>query len=152
MSKEVIIACDFSSRNDLNLFLKNFKNEKPYLKVGMELFYKEGADMVKELKQNGFKIFLDLKLHDIPNTVYKAMKNIASLGVDMTNVHASGGIEMMKKARQGLSEGANGTGTLLIAVTQLTSTSESVLHSELFISKSLDETVKGYAENAKIAG
>ncbi|MEG1613184.1 MAG: orotidine-5'-phosphate decarboxylase [Clostridia bacterium] len=152
MSKEVIIACDFSSKNDLNLFLKNFKNEKPYLKVGMELFYKEGADMVKELKQNGFKIFLDLKLHDIPNTVYKAMKNIASLGVDMTNVHASGGIEMMKKARQGLSEGANGTGTLLIAVTQLTSTSESVLHSELFISKSLDETVKGYAENAKIAG
>ncbi|MEG1519466.1 MAG: orotidine-5'-phosphate decarboxylase [Clostridia bacterium] len=153
MLNDVIIACDFSSREELNSFLENFTDEKPYLKVGMELFYKEGVEMVRDLKSRGFKIFLDLKLHDIPNTVKKAMRNLASLGVDITNVHAAGGIEMMKAAKQGLLEGSIGGHTpLLIAVTQLTSTNADVLKNELLIDTPLDETVKKYAENAKAAG
>lgn len=152
MCRDVIIACDFSSRAELAEFLKPFKNENPYLKIGMELFYKEGPNLVKELKEQGFKIFLDLKLHDIPNTVYKAMKNIASLGVDITNVHAAGGIEMMKQARNGLEEGAKGNKPVLIAVTQLTSTNSDMLKNELLIGESLENTVKIYAENAKKAG
>lgn len=153
MLREVIIACDFSSREELNSFLEKFGEEKPYLKVGMELFYKEGPEMVAELKKRGYKIFLDLKLHDIPNTVYKAMRNLGELGVDITNVHAAGGIEMMKRARAGLAEGAKGKNTpKLIAVTQLTSTSEEVLRSELLIDKPMAEAVAHYAENAKAAG
>lgn len=153
IEKDVIIACDFSSREELNVFLDNFKEEKPYIKVGMELFYKEGPQMVRELKERGFKIFLDLKLHDIPNTVEKAMRNLASLGVDITNLHASGGIEMMRRAKQGLVDGAKGGKIpLLIAVTQLTSTNADILKNQLLIDTPLDETVKKYAENAKIAG
>ena len=109
--REVIIACDFSSEEELRNFLKIFKDKKPYLKIGMELYYKTGAYLVKELAEQGFKIFLDLKLHDIPNTVYKAMRNLASLGVAITNVHAAGGIEMMRAAKKGLTEGANGKET-----------------------------------------
>src|SRR5574344_859088 len=99
--RDCIIACDFKSKEELFTFLKNFEGMNPYLKIGMEMYYKEGPSLVKELKKMGFRIFLDLKLHDIPNTVYKAMKSLASLGVDITNVHASGGIEMMRRAKQG---------------------------------------------------
>ncbi len=153
MKREVIIACDFSDKQETLEFLEKLKDEKPYIKIGMELFYKTGPDFVKELKAKGFKIFLDLKLHDIPNTVYKAMKNLASLGVDITNVHASGGVEMMRMAKKGLDEGAkDGQKPLLIAVTQLTSTSQEVLKNELLIETPLAETVKAYAENAKKAG
>ncbi|MDD4839897.1 MAG: orotidine-5'-phosphate decarboxylase [Clostridia bacterium] len=152
MNREVIIACDFQNKETTFEFLEKLKDEKPYLKIGMELYYREGAGLVRELKAKGFKIFLDLKLHDIPNTVYKAMKNIASLGVDITNVHAGGGIEMMRMAKKGLDEGAVGNKPLLIAVTQLTSTSAEVLKNELLIEKSLEQTVKIYAENAKKAG
>lgn len=154
MNRNVIIACDFSSKKETLDFLSKLGDEKPYIKIGMELFYKEGPEFVRELKAKGFKIFLDLKLHDIPNTVYKAMRNVASLGVDITNVHASGGIEMMRMAKKGLDEGASQfeTKPLLIAVTQLTSTSAEVLKNELLIETPLDETVKKYAENAKEAG
>lgn len=153
MNREVIIACDFSSKQETKEFLKSLGDEKPYLKVGMELFYKEGPELVKELKNEGYKIFLDLKLHDIPNTVYKAMKNLASLGVDITNVHASGGIKMMSEAMRGLKEGAiNGNVPKLIAVTQLTSTDDKMLKDELLIETPLAETVKKYAENTKQAG
>ena len=116
--RDVIIACDFKNREDLIEFLKPFDGYSPYLKIGMEIFYKEGPSLVRELKEKGFKIFLDLKLHDIPNTVEKAMRNIASLGVDITNVHAAGGIEMMKAARRGLDSVEGGKNTKLIAVTQ----------------------------------
>ena len=151
--REVIIACDFSSEEELRNFLKIFKDKKPYLKIGMELYYKTGAYLVKELAEQGFKIFLDLKLHDIPNTVYKAMRNLASLGVAITNVHAAGGIEMMRAAKKGLTEGANGKEVpKLIAVTQLTSTDENVLHNEILIDKPINEVVKQYAINAKSAG
>ncbi len=151
--KDVIIACDFSSTEKLYDFLGLFGEEKPYIKIGMELFYKTGAEVVKDLASRGFKIFLDLKLHDIPNTVYKAMRNIASLGVEITNVHASGGIEMMKWAKKGLLEGApEGKVPKLIAVTQLTSTDEKMLKEELLIDAGIANTVKKYAENAKEAG
>lgn len=153
MGKDVIIACDFKSSIELKDFLKIFKDEKPYLKIGMELFYREGAPLVKKLKEDGFKIFLDLKLHDIPNTVYSAMKNIAALGADITNVHASGGIEMMKAARKGLDEGALGSQrTELIAVTALTSISPEILRNELLVETPLNETVNHYAKNTKEAG
>ena len=152
MSREVIIACDFQDAKTTFEFLQQFKDEKPYLKIGMELFYREGADLVRKLKAQNFKIFLDLKLHDIPHTVYKAMKNLATLGVDITNVHAAGGVEMMRMAKKGLDEGAGENRPLLIAVTQLTSTSAEVLKNELLIDVPLDETVKIYAENAKWAG
>lgn len=153
MGRDVIIACDFSSRESLKEFLGKFGDTKPFLKVGMELFYKEGPDMVRELKGEGYSIFLDLKLHDIPNTVYHAMKNIAVLGADITNVHAAGGIEMMRYAKRGLQEGAKG-GILpkLISITQLTSISEDVLHKELLINATLSDTVKAYASNTKEAG
>ncbi|MGI6594299.1 MAG: orotidine-5'-phosphate decarboxylase [Christensenellales bacterium] len=153
--RDVIIACDFSSREELFNFLKPFEGYNPYLKVGMELFYAEGPDMVKELKEKGFKIFLDLKLYDIPNTVKKAMVNLGKLGVDITNVHASGGITMMKAAKDGLLEGAKMAGyeaPLLIAVTQLTSTDQAMLERELCIHKKLSDVVFKYAENAKSAG
>ena len=150
--RDVIIACDFKNREDLIEFLKPFDGYSPYLKIGMEIFYKEGPSLVRELKEKGFKIFLDLKLHDIPNTVEKAMKNIASLGVDITNVHAAGGVEMMKAARRGLDSVEGGKNTKLIAVTQLTSISQDVLENELLIKAPLADVVKTYALNAKTAG
>jgi orotidine-5'-phosphate decarboxylase len=147
---DVIIACDFKDKIDLYSFLKQMEEERPYIKVGMELFYREGPGLVKELKQKGYKIFLDLKLHDIPNTVYKAMRNIALLDVDITNVHAAGGIKMMESAKRAIDE--VGAKTLLIAVTQLTSIDEATLKSELLINSSIDETVRHYAMNSKKAG
>lgn len=148
--RDVIIACDFKDKETLNLFLQEMPNKRPFLKIGMELFYKEGPQLVKDLKAQGYKIFLDLKLHDIPTTVYKAMKNIALLDVEMTNVHASGGIKMMEAAKQAITEVKSNT--LLIAVTQLTSTSDEVLKDELLINQSMNDTVKHYALNTKKAG
>ena len=150
MQRDVIIACDFSSKEETLNFLDSFKEEKPYVKIGMELYYACGPEIVKEIKSRGHKIFLDLKLHDIPNTVYKAMKNVAKLGVDMTNVHASGTIEMMKAAKKAIDD--IGAETKLIAVTQLTSTSDDVMHEELLIPNGMQETVAHYALNAKKAG
>ena len=117
--RDVIVACDFKNKEDTMAFLGNFKEEKPFVKIGMELFYGEGPDIVKAIKDRGHNIFLDLKLHDIPNTVNKAMRNLARLGVDMTNVHAAGTIDMMRAALEGLAEGADSERALLIAVTQL---------------------------------
>lgn len=153
MKGEVIIACDFASGKECMDFLQAFNEEKPYLKIGMELFYQVGADFVKELKKQGFSIFLDLKLHDIPNTVYKAMKGLAKIGVDMTNLHAAGGIKMMSEAKRGLAEGAlNGKTPLLIAVTQLTSTDQNTLKNEILIDMPIIDVVTQYAKNAKTAG
>ncbi len=152
MKRDVIIACDFSSAKELFDFLMPFKEKKPFLKMGMELFYKEGPLLVKQLKEEGFKIFLDLKLHDIPNTVKKAMKNIGDLKVDITNVHAAGGIEMMKAAKEGLAASLGAQHTKLIAVTQLTSISQEILEKELLIKEPLNEVVVEYAKNAKQAG
>ena len=151
MNKDVIIACDFNGKEQLFDFLDKFKEEKPFLKVGMELFYAGGAEIVKEIKRRGHKIFLDLKLHDIPNTVKKSMAVLSALDVDMVNLHAAGGSAMMKGAIEGLTR-ADGTRPLLIAVTQLTSTSQEVLENELLIEKPLNEVVKAYALNAKKAG
>lgn len=123
MGKDVIIACDFKSKQDTLNFLDQFKDEKLFLKIGMELFYAEGPDIVREIKKRGHKIFLDLKLHDIPNTVEKAMASLSRLDIDMCNVHAAGTIDMMKAAIKGLTK-EDGTRPLLISVTQLTSTSE----------------------------
>ena len=152
MGKNVIIACDFKNKEVLFSFLRPFEGLNPFLKIGMEIFYKEGPELVKELKKMGCKIFLDLKLHDIPNTVEKAMRNIAELGVEITNVHAAGGIEMMKAARRGLDFNELGKNTELIAVTQLTSISQEALENELLIKKPLKDVVKKYAENAREAG
>lgn len=151
--KDVIIACDFGSDRECYDFLDKFKDlsRKPFLKIGMELFYAAGPDIVKELKNRGFKIFLDLKLHDIPNTVKKAMKVLSKLDVDMVNVHASGTIEMMKAAKEGLTR-EDGTRPLLIAVTQLTSTSEEAMKNQLLIDNPIDETIAHYARNAMLAG
>ncbi|MGN0795960.1 MAG: orotidine-5'-phosphate decarboxylase [Christensenellales bacterium] len=149
--KDVMIACDFADKEELNLFLDKMGDEKPFLKIGMELFYREGAPLVKELKSKGYKIFLDLKLHDIPNTVYKAMKNLGKLGVDVTNVHAGGGIEMMKAAKRGLLEGGD-KNAKLIAVTILTSLDDNTVKDELGINMPAKEAVKKYAENAAKAG
>ena len=137
MGKDVIIACDFNSKNEVLNFLDLFKEEKPFLKIGMELYYAEGPEIVRQIKKRGHKIFLDLKLHDIPNTVMKAMKVLSNLDVDMCNLHASGSIKMMEAALQGLTR-QDGTRPLLIAVTQLTSTSEEVMQNELLINKPLD--------------
>ena len=150
--RDVIIACDFKDQNDLFKFLEPFTGMNPYLKIGMEIFYKEGPELVKKLHSMGFKIFLDLKLHDIPNTVEKAMRNIATLGVEITNVHAAGGIKMMEAARRGLDSVEAGKNTKLIAVTQLTSISQEALEEELLINHPLNEVVKKYALNAKAAG
>ncbi len=150
--RDVIIACDFKDQNDLFKFLEPFTGMNPYLKIGMEIFYKEGPELVKKLHSMGFKIFLDLKLHDIPNTVEKAMRNIATLGVEITNVHAAGGIKMMEAARRGLDSVEAGKNTKLIAVTQLTSISQEALEDELLINHPLNEVVKKYALNAKAAG
>lgn len=150
--KDVIIACDFANKEDLFEFLKPLEGMNPYLKIGMEIFYKEGPQLVKKLKEMGFKIFLDLKLHDIPNTVEKAMRNIGELGVEITNCHASGGVKMMEAARRGLDATEKGKQTQLIAVTQLTSTNQEVLENELLIKEPLQDVVKQYALNAKKAG
>ena len=151
MGKDVIIACDFKSKEEVLNFLDLFKEEKPFLKIGMELYYAEGPEIVREIKKRGHKIFLDLKLHDIPNTVMKAMKVLSNLDVDMCNLHAGGSIKMMEAAIQGLTR-EDGTRPLLIAVTQLTSTSEEVMQNELLINKPLDEVVMQYAYNSKLAG
>ena len=153
MSKDVIIALDFPSTEETLAFLDKFAGEerKPFVKVGMELFYAAGADIVKEIKRRGHKIFLDLKLHDIPNTVGRSMAVLSALDVDMCNLHAGGGIAMMKAALEGLTR-ADGSRPLLIAVTQLTSTSEEVMHRELWIDRPMDETVMHYAANAASAG
>ena len=151
MGKDVIIACDFSSAKDTFDFLDKFTEEKPFVKIGMELYYAEGPSIVREIKKRGHKIFLDLKLHDIPNTVKKAMAVLSSLDVDMTNLHAAGTIEMMKAAAEGLTK-ADGTRPILIAVTQLTSTSEERMQNELLINASINDTIVKYAENAKAAG
>ena len=152
---DVIIALDFKDREETFSFLNRFTEEKPFVKIGMELFYGEGPDIVREIKDRGHNVFLDLKLHDIPMTVKKAMKNLALLGVDMTNLHAAGTIEMMKYALDGLEEGAAKIGkerALLIAVTQLTSTSEERMQKELLINASINDTIIRYAENTKAAG
>ena len=150
--RDVIIACDFKNKEELFEFLKPFDGLNPFLKIGMEIFYKEGPQLVKTLKEMGCKIFLDLKLHDIPNTVEKAMRNLGELGVEITNCHAAGGIEMMRAARRGLDATEAGKNTQLIAVTQLTSISQEALEKELLIEKPLPEVVKTYALNAKTAG
>ncbi|MBQ0063548.1 MAG: orotidine-5'-phosphate decarboxylase [Prevotella sp.] len=149
--KDVIIACDFAGSEQMLVFLDKFKNTKPYLKIGMELFYAEGPDIVRRIKERGHRIFLDLKLHDIPNTVKKTMKVLSSLDVDMCNLHAGGGKEMMRYAVEGLTR-ADGTRPLLLAVTQLTSTSQRMLHDELLISSSISDTILAYATNAREAG
>lgn len=151
MGKDVIIACDFSSAKDTFDFLDKFTDEKPFVKIGMELFYAEGPSIVREIKKRGHKIFLDLKLHDIPNTVKKAMSVLSNLDVDMTNLHAAGTVEMMKAAVEGFTK-ADGTRPILIAVTQLTSTSEERMQNELLINASINDTIVKYAENAKLAG
>ncbi len=151
MGKDVIIACDFASREATLNFLDNFKDKKPYVKIGMELFYAEGPQIVKDIKERGHKIFLDLKLHDIPNTVKKAMSVLSRLDVDMCNLHASGTVAMMQAAIEGLTR-PDGTRPLLIAVTQLTSTSQERMESDLLIEKPLDEVVMHYAKCASDAG
>ena len=151
MGKAVIIACDFKDKEETLNFLNKFENEKLYLKIGMELFYSEGPEIVREIKKRGHKIFLDLKLHDIPNTVEKAMKSLANLDVDMTNVHASGTIKMMEAGLRGLTK-EDGTRPLLIAVTQLTSTSQEVMEQDLLIKENIEDVVMHYAENSKKAG
>lgn len=151
MGKDVIIACDFNSAEETFSFLDKFTGNKPFVKIGMELFYAEGPQIVREIKKRGHKIFLDLKLHDIPNTVMKSMKVLSDLDVDMVNVHAAGTIAMMEAALKGLTR-EDGTRPLLIAVTQLTSTDEERMQNELYINRSLEETVMHYADNAKNAG
>lgn len=151
--KDVIIACDFASEADVLSFLDKFSGceRKPFVKIGMELFYGAGPSIVREIKRRGHKIFLDLKLHDIPNTVRKTMKVLSSMDVDMTNVHAAGTIEMMQAALEGLTR-PDGTRPLLIAVTQLTSTSEERMHDDLLISGSIGDVISHYADNARKAG
>ena len=152
MAKDVIIACDFPGAEDTLNFLDRFPaGEKPFVKIGMELFYSSGPEIVRELKRRGHKIFLDLKLHDIPNTVRKTMRVVTRLDIDMTNVHAAGTIEMMCAALEGLTR-EDGTRPLLIAVTQLTSTSEERMQKELLIGASINETIVHYAKNAREAG
>ncbi len=151
MGKDVIIACDFASDKEVFEFLDLFTEEKPYVKIGMELFYAAGPEIVREIKKRGHKIFLDLKLHDIPNTVKKSMRVLSKLDVDMCNLHASGTIAMMEAAIEGLTR-EDGTRPLLIAVTQLTSTSEERMKKDLLIDAPMDETVLHYAHNAKLAG
>ncbi len=150
MAKDVIVALDMNSAADVLAFLDRFEGAKPYVKIGMELYYAEGPDMVRRIKERGHRIFLDLKLHDIPNTVRKAMKVLASLDVDMTNLHAAGTVAMMEAALEGLER--PGGHTDLIAVTQLTSTDEERLHRELLIPATMEETVLHYARCARQAG
>lgn len=153
MKRDVIIACDFASPEATFAFLDNFKEEKPFIKIGMELYYAGGPEIVRELRKRGHRIFLDLKLHDIPNTVRKAMKVLSALDVDMVNVHASGTVEMMRAALEGLKEGRpDGNRPLIIAVTQLTSTSQDALNSQLMIPGDINDVIVKYARNAQEAG
>ena len=151
MGKDVIVACDFPSKEQTLAFLDHFPGRKPFVKIGMELFYAEGPSIVREIKARGHKIFLDLKLHDIPNTVRRAMTVLSNLDVDLVNIHAAGTVEMMKAALEGLTR-PDGTRPLLIAVTQLTSTDQRALTEELWIEKPIDQTVMHYAELARQAG
>ena len=151
MGKDVIIACDFSSAETCLAFLDQFTEEKPFVKIGMELYYAEGPSIVKALKERGHKVFLDLKLHDIPNTVKKSMSVLRDLGADIVNLHAAGTISMMEAALEGLTR-PDGTRPLLIAVTQLTSTSQERMTADLLIDRPIDEVVLHYAANAKKAG
>ena len=151
MGKDVIIACDFNSKEEVLSFLDKFTGKKPYVKIGMELFYAAGPEIVREIKARGHKIFLDLKLHDIPNTVKKSMAVLSHLDVDMCNLHASGTIAMMEAALEGLMR-PDGTRPLLIAVTQLTSTSQERMEADLLIKEPIEEVVMHYAYNAKQAG
>lgn len=149
----ICIALDFQTKDEVKAFLDKFEDEKLYVKIGMELFYGEGIEMIKMIKEKGHKIFLDLKLHDIPNTVKSAMKQLAKLDVDMVNVHASGSIAMMKAAIEGLEEGKTGDKRpLCIAVTCLTSLDQAVLENELLINEKLENVVLKWATNAKEAG
>lgn len=151
MGKDVIVACDFKSAEDTFAFLDKFTDRKPFVKIGMELFYAEGPSIVKEIKNRGHKIFLDLKLHDIPNTVKKAMAVLSKMDVDICNLHAAGTTAMMKAALEGLTR-EDGTRPLLIAVTQLTSTDQESMEKDLLIEKPIDEVVMHYAKNAKLSG
>ncbi|MBR6755162.1 MAG: orotidine-5'-phosphate decarboxylase [Clostridia bacterium] len=151
MGKDVIIACDFSSAEQTFAFLDKFTGKKPFVKIGMELFYAEGPSIVRELKARGHKIFLDLKLHDIPNTVKKSMAVLSRLDVDMTNLHAAGTSRMMQGALEGLTR-PDGTRPLLIAVTQLTSTDQEIMENDLLIKEPIDKVVMHYAETAKNSG
>ena len=151
MGKDVIIACDFSSADKVYEFLDKFTGKKPFVKIGMELFYAAGPEIVKEIKKRGHKIFLDLKLHDIPNTVKKAMSVLSNLDVDICNLHASGTIRMMEAALEGLTR-EDGSRPLLIAVTQLTSTDQESMENDLLIKEPIDKVVMHYAANAKKAG
>ena len=152
MNRDVIIACDFASREATLAFLDRFPaGRKPFVKIGMELFYAEGPAIVRDIKARGHKVFLDLKLHDIPNTVKKAMRVLSTLDVDMVNVHAAGTVAMMRAALEGLTR-EDGTRPLLIAVTQLTSTSEEAMQKELLIGAGINDTIVKYAQNAREAG
>ncbi len=151
MGKDVIVACDFSGAADTFAFLNRFTGRKPFVKIGMELFYSEGPDIVREIRKRGHQIFLDLKLHDIPNTVKKAMSVLRDLDVDVCNLHAAGTAAMMEAALEGLTR-PDGTRPLLIAVTQLTSTDQQALENELWIEKPMDQVVMHYALNARKAG
>ena len=151
MGKDVIIACDFDSAEKVFAFLDQFTGKKPFVKIGMELYYAEGPSIVREIKKRGHKIFLDLKLHDIPNTVKKSMAVLSRLDVDMTNLHAAGTGRMMEAAIEGLTR-EDGTRPMLIAVTQLTSTDEETMKKDLLIDKPIADVVMHYAHNAKVAG
>lgn len=151
MGKDVIVACDFASKEQTLEFLDLFTDRKPFVKIGMELFYAEGPEIVREIKKRGHKIFLDLKLHDIPNTVKKAMAVLSKLDVDICNLHAAGTVRMMEAAIEGLTR-EDGTRPLLIAVTQLTSTDQESMENDLLIHEPIDKVVMHYAENAKKAG
>lgn len=151
MGKDVIIACDFADKETALNFLDKFKGRKPFVKIGMELFYAEGPQIVREIKARGHKIFLDLKLHDIPNTVKKSMAVLSQLDVDMCNLHAAGTSRMMEAALEGLTR-PDGTRPLLIAVTQLTSTDQEAMERDLLIKEPIDKVVMHYAETAKNAG
>ncbi len=151
MGKDVIVACDFASAEQVFAFLDKFTGKKPFVKIGMELFYAEGPQIVREIKKRGHKIFLDLKLHDIPNTVKKSMAVLSRLDVDLCNLHAAGTVRMMEAALEGLTR-PDGTRPLLIAVTQLTSTDQESMENDLLIQKPIDEVVMHYAANAAKAG
>ena len=151
MERDVIVACDFSSARETFRFLDLFRERKPFVKIGMELFYAEGPDIVREIKRRGHRIFLDLKLHDIPNTVEKAMRVLSGLEVDLCNLHAAGTVPMMRAALAGLTR-ADGTRPLLIAVTQLTSTDQESMERDLLIKEPIDRVVMHYAKRAKEAG
>ena len=151
MGKDVIVACDFASAEATFAFLDKFTGRKPFVKIGMELYYAEGPSIVREIKKRGHKIFLDLKLHDIPNTVKKSMAVLSRLDVDMTNLHAAGTVRMMQAAIEGLTR-EDGSRPMLIAVTQLTSTDQESMEKDLLIKENIAEVVMHYAHNAKIAG